>query len=171
MKHSRFWKRIEPDGVYVDFKNVVPGFARTNTPRKDWNEKLRTRMLPNGERYVLPPYEEMKGHFVQLHDWTISCKMDGKEIFYTIPKGQGTDFASIPAALHSLISPLSNSVYAAVLHDYLYRSPEDPVAKAMTRHEVDRIFYFGMKACGVKRLLALLMYWGVRLGGKSSYKR
>ncbi len=164
-------KNIEPKGVFVYFNNVIPVFARTNTPQKTWNEKKRCRTLPNGDKYILPPYNVMKGHFVLLHDWPILCKIDKSRKSYVIPKGMSTDFASIPKFLHSLISPLSNSVYSAVLHDYLYRNPKEVTAKETSRLEADRIFYFGMKACGVKRIIALIMFWGVRIGGKNSYIR
>ena len=164
------WKLIESKRLFVNFQYVVPGFARTNTPKPEWDYAQRIRTLSNGDQYVLPPCEEMGGHFILLHDWEIIIEEDDIETTYIIPQGQTTDFASIPKFLHSLISPLSNSVYSAVLHDYLYRSPDDVIALNTTRKDADRIFYGGMKACGVNRFIALPMYWGVRLLGKKSYK-
>ena len=89
----------------------------------------------------------------------------------TVPKLSATDFASIPRLLHSLISPLNNTIYAAILHDYLYRDPQDPVANAIDRATADRMFYWGMRARGVWRVTAGIMYLGVSLGGKGSYVR
>lgn len=168
---SSFWSLIEPKGIYVDFLNIIPGFARTNTPRKDWNYFQRIRKLSNGDEYILPPCEEMGGHFILLHDWSIECIEDDIATKYLIPKGQTTDFASVPKILHPFFSPLSNTVYAAVFHDYLYRSPNEEIAIKTSRKDADRIFYYGMKACGVSKLIALPMYWGVRFMGSSSYKR
>lgn len=82
-----------------------------------------------------------------------------------------TDFASIPKILHSLLSPLNNTIYSAILHDYLYCNPTDANASAVARPEADRAFYWGMRACGVWRVTAGLMYLGVRLGGRRSYRR
>jgi len=161
-------KDFIPEGLFIEFGDIVPGFARTNTLKKDWKE--RVLKLSNGDEYIQPPYKDMKGHFVLLHDWPVKYKKNDEEICLTIPRGQATDFASIPKALHSLISPLSNTIYSAVLHDYLYRSPEDSIALNTSRKVVDDIFYYGMKAKGVSRFLAFIMYLGVRLGGKGSYK-
>lgn len=171
MRSLSIWKLIEPSPVFVDYQQTIPGFARTNTPKKKWNKYQRIRTLSNEDEYILPAYNEMKGHFVLLHDWEIICTLNQTTTRYLIPRGQPTDFASIPRIIHSVISPLSNSVYSAVLHDYLYRNPDDFVANQTTRKDADRIFYFGMKACGVSRTMALLMYWGVRLGGTRSYIR
>lgn len=146
-----------------------PGFARINTPRDEWDEKRRTVILSNEESYIIPV--RAKGHFVLLHDWTIECGRGVDKRTYILPKGFATDFASIPRILHSLISPISNSVYGAVLHDYLYRNPTDPVASATTKADADRYFYWGLRACGVNRLTAGLMYIGVVIGGRIGYKR
>jgi len=173
MKSKSLLLLIEPQSAFVYFNNVIPGFARINTPRSNWTLKKRTRILSNDQKYIIPPSNEMKGHFVLLHDWKINCKdfSNNKRYSFCIPSMQSTDFASIPRILHSIISPLSNSVYAAVLHDYLYRNPADNLARNLSRKDADRFFYYGMKACGVKILQALTMYYFVRWFGKSSYKR
>jgi hypothetical protein len=108
-----------------------------------------------------------------VFDWHVPIVIDGvvHEIDH-FPKLGTTDFASIPRILHSLISPLNNTIYAAILHDYLYRNPTDEFARSLPRETVDRLFYWGMRGSWcVWRLTAGLMYLGVRSGGWVSYKR
>lgn len=159
---------VNPQRVRVDFPNP-PGFARINTPHPKWTKAQRTRHLPNGDTYVIPP--NIRGHFVVLADWPVECNFREKRVALTVPRGAITDFASIPNFLHSLLSPLNNTIYAAVLHDYLYRDPHAPEASAVSRADADRAFYWGMRACGVRRHTAGLMYIGVKAGGRGSYKR
>lgn len=159
---------VKPRHIHIDFP-FPPGFARINTPREDWDATRRTVSLSNGDRYIIP--EKAKGHFVLLHDWHVECGSGKNKVTYCLPRGASTDFASIPRILHSLVSPISNSVYAAVLHDYVYRNPSDPVAKSTSKSDADRLFYWGLRACGVNRITAGLMFIGVTVGGKASYKR
>lgn len=104
-------------------------------------------------------------------DWSINIVVDEQRFAIVVAQGVDTDFASVPAVLHSLLSPLNNTVYAAILHDYLYRSPSEPRARAIDRVTADRLFYWGMRAKGVWRVTSGLMYLGVRLGGRRSYVR
>ena len=159
---------VRPSQAIVWFKEI-PAFARVNTPKKGWSKQRRTVALPFDGAYEIP--EDSQGHFVQLGKWHVNCRIDGETKRLTVPAKQPTDFASIPKLLYPLISPLSNSIYAAVLHDYLYRNPKDKIARRISKEEADRIFYWGLRAKGVHIFLSGLMYWGVRLGGKSSYKR
>ena len=168
-------KYIEPKPLFVYFDETVPGFGRINTPKKGWSVEKRTRKLSNGHQYIAPPLEEMKGHFVLLNDWPISIKekIDGHivETSFPIPMNTPTDFASIPPVLHSFVTPLDNSIYSAVLHDYLYRNPTEPIPRNISREKADILFYYGLKAYGKNRISSLLLYYGVHWFGKSSYKR
>jgi len=168
-------KFFEPQPLFVYFGKLIPGFARINRQKKGWNIKERTKLLSNGSSYLAPPYEKMKGHFVLLNDWPIKIRIKQNNQFeiitFSIPKGTPTDFASIPRVLHSFVSPLDNSIYSAVLHDYLYRNPSDEVPRSISRARADTIFYYGLKAKGKNRLIALLFFWGVKVFGRSSYKR
>lgn len=159
---------IKPKHTHIEFPHP-PSFARINTPRREWDEKRRTVRLTNGSDYVIP--RQAKGHFVLLHDWAIKCGVGNSIATYNIPANTPTDFASIPRLAHSLISPLSNSVYGAVLHDYLYRNPGDPTANATSKSQTDALFYWSLRSCGVGKLLSGLMYLAVHLFGKNSYKR
>lgn len=160
---------IKPRHVGIRFSNVPPVIARINAPSKGATDQQRVIKLPTGDAYQIPA--GVRGHFVIVFDWHVPIVIDGVKYELTIPKLGTTDFASIPRILHSLISPLNNTIYASILHDYLYRNPADDFAKSLSRETVDRIFYWGMRARGVWRLTAGLMYLGVRSGGWISYKR
>ena len=159
---------IKPKHVRVEFPGP-PGFARVNTPKPEWPESRRTVILPNGDEYTIPAGK--RGHFVVPYDWPVECEIEDKTETFAVPRGTATDFASIPRFLHSLISPLNNTIYSAVLHDYLYRDPTDFRASSVSRASADRAFCWGMSATGVWRPTAGLMYAGVRIGGFWSYER
>ena len=160
---------IKPSHVGTRFTKTPPIIARVNTPSANATRERRLIELPTGDTYTIPAGS--RGHFILVFDWQVPVRVDGQSLVLTIPKLTTTDFASIPRIMHSLISPLNNTIYAAILHDYLYRDPKDPSAAALARETVDRMFYWGMRARGVWRPTAGLMYLGVRLGGASSYKR
>lgn len=160
---------VKPKHIGIGFTRIPPVVARVNAPSRDATDQQRAIQLPTGDTYVIPA--RSRGHFVVVFDWTVPVTVDGEKARLTVPKLSTTDFASIPRVLHSLISPLSNTVYAAILHDYLYSDPRDAFAAKLSRHAADRIFYWGMRARGVWRLTAGVMYLGVRAGGASSFKR
>ena len=149
--------------------NHAPAFSWINQPNPKWSVDKRTITLHNGHKYIIPLDEP--GHFVLLYDWEVKFTMDKVKYKLHIPAQSTTDFASIPMIFQSFISPLSNTVYAAILHDYFYRNPLDPQARAITRAEADRIFYWCMLARGVWKITAIGMYFGVRIGGMRSYRR
>ncbi len=149
--------------------HIPPAFSWINEPKQNWTEEKRTILLQNKSKYIIPM--DKSGHFVMLFDWKVKFRLDGKEYTLTIPANSTTDFASIPKILQSLISPLSNTVYAAVVHDYLYRDPVESEARSISRADADRIFYWSMMARGVWKITAVAMYLGVRLFGTPSYKR
>lgn len=160
---------VKPKHVGIRFTRSPPVVARVNTPRDDASEQSRRIELPTGDSYTIPV--GIRGHFILVFDWSVPVHFESVSSTVTIPKLSTTDFASIPRPLHSLLSPLNNTIYAAILHDYLYRDPKDAFSASLDRATIDRMFYWGMRARGVKRITAGLMYLGVRLGGSSSYKR
>ncbi len=89
---------------------------------------------------------------------------NGKSIIH-VPKDFVTDFASVPKALWNVLPPTGQYGKAAVIHDYLYRTPGQA-----TRPEADAVFLEAMTALGVGRWTRETMYWGVRTFGSSSYK-
>ena len=160
---------VKPRHLRIRFTKRPPVVARVNTPSQNANFKQRTVYLPTGDKYVIP--EGCRGHFVMAFEWKVPVFVSGKSIVLTIPKLATTDFASIPRVLHSLLSPLNNTIYAAIVHDYLYRDPIAPSAAAIDKDTADLILYWGMRARGVNRMTAGLIYLGVLIGGRSSYKR
>jgi hypothetical protein len=82
-----------------------------------------------------------------------------------IPLGFITDFASVPKLLWNVMPPTGKYGKAAVVHDFLYRTPH-----MATKAEADNVFLEAMTALGVGRFTRQTMYWGVRMFGGSSYK-
>lgn len=88
-----------------------------------------------------------------------------KKYGFTIPKNFATDLDSIPRipGIYAVIK--GRSVWAALLHDYLYATGE------VSRERADRYFYTAMKEEGVPSVAAWLMYRSVRLMGWRYYKK
>ncbi len=83
----------------------------------------------------------------------------------TIPVDFETDFASVPRLLQVLFPPTGTYGKAAVLHDYLYRTPG-----VASRDEADLVFKEAMKALGTGWFTRQCLYHGVRLFGGRSYR-
>lgn len=83
-----------------------------------------------------------------------------------VPTGFETDFASVPRV------PIAYTLFGdrahreAVVHDYLYRIDAKP---GVSRKEADEAFLEAMECRGKGWFVRYAMYWGVRLGGGSSY--
>lgn len=93
---------------------------------------------------------------------------DDDERTITVPAGFVTDFASIKVlhnaflfVLFALVSGYGN--YAATVHDWLYEHG------SLTRKEADAVLYRALRAEGVARWRAWLMWAGVRIGGAKQY--
>lgn len=82
-----------------------------------------------------------------------------------VPAGFITDFASVPRLLWRVLPPTGAYGKAAVIHDYLYRTPG-----IATKAEADNVFLEAMEALGVGWWTRYVMYEGVRAFGGSSYK-
>ncbi|MBX9404837.1 DUF1353 domain-containing protein [Pseudomonas baetica] len=85
-----------------------------------------------------------------------------------VPAGFVTDFASIQVlhnaflfVLFALVSGYGN--YAATVHDWLYFGGQ------LSRKEADAVLYRALRAEGVARWRAWLMWAGVRIGGAKQY--
>lgn len=81
-----------------------------------------------------------------------------------VPCGFETDFASVPRipVVFDLVGAYGHA--AATLHDWLYSSGLVP------RVSADRIFREALRATGIARWRAWIMWAGVRLGGRSRYR-
>ncbi len=85
---------------------------------------------------------------------------------YIIPKSFETDLASIPRLLWPLFAPqYSGFVAPAILHDYLYRCPND-----ISREFADEVLYSALIVENVSPFTASKFYLGVRLFGHSHFK-
>ena len=67
--------------------------------------------------------------------------------------------------LHSLL--VSYGLRAAIIHDYLYRTPH----LKYTKREADDIFKLALRADGVSRWRTWVIYQGVNLGGGYAWKK
>lgn len=83
---------------------------------------------------------------------------EGSGLTVTIPAGSVTDFWTFPWWARWILNP-TDARYAAapLLHDLLYRDP------AWDRMSADGIFYDAMRALGVARWRAVLIWAGVRV--------
>jgi len=95
----------------------------------------------------------------------LTYKDDKLGIKVTVPKGQTTDFASIPRIFWPILPPVGRYSRAAVVHDYLYRHG------LFTRKDCDLIFLHAMEELNVAKWKRIVMYWAVRLFGAPAYKK
>jgi hypothetical protein len=86
----------------------------------------------------------------------------------TVPEGFQTDFASVPRVPFAYMFFGDKAHREAVLHDYLYRKDSVPVA---TFDQANNVFFEAMTLRGKPTWVRYLMYWGVCLGGCSSYHK
>lgn len=96
------------------------------------------------------------------------CRLGRRERLAVItPSGYVTDFASIPSAVHFIISPFGKHAEAAVIHDWLYTlgTPGDRKGRRMA----DKAFVKALRLLEVHWIKRQIMYWAVRLGGASGY--
>ena len=104
---------------------------------------------------------------VLMDDWHIDRVCD---LRFDIESGATTDGASIPRFLwrvcgHPLETP---RVYAATLHDYLYRHGW---AMGVTREQADECYYALLRHFGVAAWRAGTEYYALRLFGASNYRK
>lgn len=76
-----------------------------------------------------------------------------------IPAGFITDFGSVPAVLHWIVSPQGKGKGAYVLHDWLYHTGE------RSRLVSDAILDEALGVCGVSWIQRKLVWRGLRLFG------
>ena len=102
----------------------------------------------------------------QLLDPFEYYREDDADTIITVPAGFITDFASIPRGLWWLYPPTGRYGKAAVIHDYLYRTP----GYQCTRKEADQIFVEAMAVLGVPRYRRSVMYRSLRMFGARNFK-
>ena len=90
-----------------------------------------------------------------------------REGFY-IPAGFRFDGASVPWFFTTILPRFSpRMLVAAVAHDFLYRAPNH---HSFTRERADQCFKEILLGLGMNRAKVTLAFWGVRLGGRFSWK-
>lgn len=97
----------------------------------------------------------------------------------TAKKGFITDYASIDVLRNVLLFLFYALLVgygdkSATIHDWIYRgngiARTDGSIYYPTRKECDQIFYRALRAEGTAKWRAMLFYYGVRIGGHSSYR-
>lgn len=90
-------------------------------------------------------------------------EMASSGVTVTVPRGFVSDFASIPAAFRSILSPIGQHGRAAIIHDYLYWQQE------CTREQADRIMLLAMTESGVSYAERRVIYWTLRRLGLNAW--
>ena len=91
----------------------------------------------------------------------IEYRSDVAGMWFRVPKGFRTDFASVPRPLWMIYPRWGSYGYAAIVHDYLYGDG----SALVTRMMADRVFLEAMLCLGVPRVRAYLLFSAVRFGG------
>lgn len=113
--------------------------------------KLIVQSVPNGYWILEQDLTYIDSHYGEI----------------TAKKGFQTDLASIPKCIRNIIDPSEPYIKEpSVIHDWIYRGH---AGKIYNRKDADKIFYRGMRANGISWIKAKIMYWAVRLFGKSSW--
>lgn len=103
------------------------------------------------------------GKWFELYRPFTYITKDGTE--FIVPKGIGTDFASVPRAFRWMIARVGKYGKAAVLHDWLCEK------KITNRKKADQIFLEAMKILGVNWFKRRTMYAAVRAYSIATFKK
>lgn len=112
----------------------------------------------HGFRQPLDVRLRADGRWELLQDLTYLCELTGKA--YTVPAGTITDFASVPRLPMVYLLAGNTAHLAAVVHDHLYQTAQEPKAVA------DNVFAEIMDRTGIAGWRRDLMLMGVRIGGQ-----
>ena len=82
-----------------------------------------------------------------------------------VPRGFITDGASVPRILWPLFPHDGASFASALIHDWDYQHSQS------TRKNVDLAFLDNMKECGLAWIHRRLIFRGVRLGGRRTWRK
>ncbi len=110
-------------------------------------------------------WSRQAGHFIVDEAFTATWNRPGQEIFKVrVPKGFGTDLASIPRLFQNIVPKVGRHIQPAIVHDHAYTFDT-----GLTKADADGMFLDGMKSVGVPWYRRRVMYWAVRLGGKGHW--
>lgn len=98
------------------------------------------------------------------HPFTYRCwagddSGGGTSFSVAVPGGFVSDLTSVPRVLWPLLPPDGEYQEAAVLHDYLY-------SLDVPQWWCDAVFRHVMQFTGVPMWKRVLLFWGVRIGGR-----
>lgn len=100
--------------------------------------------------------------FMLLADLIYDSDLLARTVF--VPRGFVTDFASVPRVPIVYTMFGNRAHHESVIHDFLYQTNQVP------RGTADKVFLEAMAARGKSKFIQRAMYWGVVMGGGSSYK-
>ena len=118
-------------------------------------------------REVVNSLHEGRQRYELLEDLRVNLPGNGTGggIAVRVPAGYVTDFASVPRMFWRVFPPSGRYNRAAIVHDYLYTN-----STVCSRFLADSLFRELMSHLGVPMWRRVLMYYAVRLGGKSGWK-
>jgi len=127
-----------------------------------FTNRLRVESIPGRNEWLLLDHLEF-------------IARDGRS--FRAPKGVFTDFFSIPGLLRGVMFRSRKYAEAAVLHDSGYRGTLEECTHGewnrvkLSRKYVDeRLLQDPAKCLGAPKTLQKALYWGVRAGGRRSFK-
>ena len=84
-----------------------------------------------------------------------------------VPEFFETDFASIPKIFWNILDPEEPCIlFPSLIHDFLYSKGD----KAYSRKNADIVLRSAMNYCGAPKWKSFLVYYAVRIFGKSNYE-
>lgn len=113
------------------------------------------------------PFGPLQLEYIDGRQWRLIKDLlyKGQWVDVRVPEGFVTDFASVPRAFWRILPPTGQYGKAAVVHDYLYRTPGP-----WTRKQADDTFKEAMERLGVSWLTRHTMWMAVRTFGGPAYK-
>lgn len=95
---------------------------------------------------------------------------DGTRTAFCVPAGFVTNYASVPAALHSLVDPQGKQARPAIAHDYLYGARTTCGPRCYSRRWCDAVLRAALKADGCPPWRRWMVWAAVRLFGASYWR-
>jgi hypothetical protein len=116
---------------------------------QSWPERIATESIEGGERWRT------------IEDAMFGIVVNGSLHYIFIEAHFETDFNSLPKPF----ARRGKHEVAGLLHDWLYYDG------TVERRLADSMYYAGLRFSGIGFIAAKIMYFGVRLGGFSAWRR
>ncbi|MEN6622065.1 MAG: DUF1353 domain-containing protein [Smithella sp.] len=102
-------------------------------------------------------------------DFSLKYKSDLLNCEIVVPAGFQTDLASVPRWIPIASNALLGRAHReAVIHDYVYRKDSNPI---VSESIANKVFLEAMELRGKSWYVRFPMYWGVCIGGWTSYHK